>query len=102
MREHGTDAKRLVERQFYVDDCLASVATPEEAIDILTRTREMLTEYNLLLHKVSSNNKQMMKAFPVEGRAKSIKDQCRFPSSPAKLGTVMEFGNRQLHISDLL
>lgn len=53
---------------------LASVATPEEAIDILTRTREMLAEYNLLLHKVSSNNKQVMKAFPVEDRAKSIKD----------------------------
>ncbi|XP_067279206.1 uncharacterized protein [Pseudorasbora parva] len=73
-REHGTDAKRLVERQFYVDGCLASVATPEEAIDNLTRTREMLAEYNLLLHKVSSNNKQVMKAFPVEDRAKSIKD----------------------------
>lgn len=47
-REH--DSKRLVERQFCVDDCLASVATPEEAIDILTRTREMLAEYNLLRH----------------------------------------------------
>lgn len=73
-REHGTDAKRLVDRQFYLDDCLASVANPEEAIDILTRTREMLAEYNLLLLKVSSNNKQVIKAFPVEDRAKSIKD----------------------------
>ncbi|KAL0184284.1 hypothetical protein M9458_019980, partial [Cirrhinus mrigala] len=50
------------------------VATPEEAIDILTRTREMLSEYNLLLHKVTSNSKPVMNAFPVEDRAKIVKD----------------------------
>nr|XP_055053880.1 uncharacterized protein LOC129439016 [Misgurnus anguillicaudatus] len=73
-KEHGTDAKRLVEKQFYVDDCLSSVTTAEDAIDILTRTREMLAEYNLLLHKIASNDKQVVNAFPVEDRAVSIKD----------------------------
>lgn len=73
-KEHGSDAKMLVERQFYVDDCLASVATPKQAIDILTRTREMLAEYNLLLDKVTSNSKLVMNAFPVEDSAKIVKD----------------------------
>lgn len=60
--------------EFYVDDGLTSVATPEEAIDLLSRTREMLAESNLRLHKVASNSSQVMEAFPVEDRAKDLKD----------------------------
>lgn len=41
-QEHGTDARQFVERQFYVDDGLTSVATPEDAVDLLTRTKNML------------------------------------------------------------
>lgn len=73
-REHGSDARQFVERQFYVDDGLMSVATPEEAIDLLTRTRQMLAESNLRLHKVASNSSQVMEAFPAEDRAKDLKD----------------------------
>ncbi|XP_063758693.1 uncharacterized protein LOC134877201 [Eleginops maclovinus] len=73
-QEHGSDARQFVERQFYVDDGLMSVATPEEAIDLLTRTREMLAESNLRLHKLASNSSQVMEAFPVEDRAKDLKD----------------------------
>ncbi|KAK0155063.1 hypothetical protein N1851_002628 [Merluccius polli] len=35
-QEHGSDARQFVERQFYVDDGLTSVTTPEEAVDLLT------------------------------------------------------------------
>lgn len=72
--EHGSDARQFVERQFYVDDGLTSVPTPEEAVDLLTRTREMLAESNLRLHKVASNKKQVMQAFPAEDLAKDLKD----------------------------
>lgn len=72
--EHGSDARNFVERQFYVDDGLTSVATPEEAIDPLTRTQEMLAESNLRLHKVASNSSQVMVAFPAEDHAKDLKD----------------------------
>lgn len=73
-REHGSDARQFVERQFYVDDGLTSAAKPEEAIDLLTRTREMLAESNLRLLKVASNSSQVMEAFPAEDRAKDLKD----------------------------
>ncbi|KAI3365733.1 hypothetical protein L3Q82_000698 [Scortum barcoo] len=73
-KEHGSEARHFVERQFYVDDGLTSVATPEEAIDLLTRTRKMLAESNLRLHKVASNSSQVMKAFPAEDRATDLKD----------------------------
>lgn len=49
-REHGADAKQFVLRHFYVDDGLASAPTPEEAIDILTRSQKMLADSNLKLH----------------------------------------------------
>lgn len=73
-QEHGTDAKLFVERQFYVDDGLTSVATPEHAVDLLTRTKNMLAESNLRLHKVASNCSLVMEAFPVEDRAKDFKE----------------------------
>lgn len=73
-KEHGADAREFVERQFYVDDGLTSVATPEDAVDLLTRTKNMLAESNLRLHKVASNCNLVMEALPVEDRAKDLKD----------------------------
>lgn len=72
--EHGTDAKQFVMRNFYVDDGLASFSSNEEAIDILKRTREMLAESNVRLHKIASNSSKVMEAFPSEDRAKDLKD----------------------------
>ncbi|XP_036002193.1 uncharacterized protein LOC118565663 [Fundulus heteroclitus] len=72
-REHGSDARQFVERQFYVDDGLTSVATSQDAIDLLKRTQNMLAESNLRLHKIASNCSQVMEAFPSEDRAKDLK-----------------------------
>lgn len=72
--EYGTDTRQFVERQFYVDDGLTSVATPEQAIDLITRTKQMLAESNLRLHKVASNSEQVMEALPEQDRSKELKD----------------------------
>ncbi|KAM4544606.1 uncharacterized protein PAE49_017493 [Odontesthes bonariensis] len=72
--EYGSDARQFVERQFYVDDGLTSVATPEQAIDLITRTKEMLAESNLRLHKVASNSEQVMEALPEQDRSRDLKD----------------------------
>ncbi|KAM4795653.1 uncharacterized protein WCC33_000721 [Rhinophrynus dorsalis] len=55
-KEYGVDARHFVERDFYVDDGLKSLPTDEEAIDLLQRTQGMLSEANLRLHKIASNN----------------------------------------------
>ncbi|XP_028996228.1 uncharacterized protein LOC114849211 isoform X1 [Betta splendens] len=73
-REYGSDARHFVERQFYVDDGLTSVATAEDAIDLFVRTKNMLAEFNLRLHKVASNCSQVMEAFTAEDRASNLKD----------------------------
>lgn len=72
--EHGSDAKQFVHRNFYVDDGLTSVASDGEAIDLLKRTRNMMAESNIRLHKIASNSNQVMDAFLPEERAKDLKD----------------------------
>ncbi|KAK3542225.1 hypothetical protein QTP86_018786, partial [Hemibagrus guttatus] len=73
-KEYGSDAKHFVEREFYVYDGLLSTPTAVEAIDLLTRTKEMLATSNLKLHKFASNSKEVMVAFPIEDHAKGLKD----------------------------
>ena len=73
-KEHGIDVQQFVMRNFYVDNGLTSVSTDDEAIDTLKRTREMLAESNIKLHKIASNSSKVMEAFPPEERAKDLKD----------------------------
>ncbi|XP_026119086.1 uncharacterized protein LOC113098285 [Carassius auratus] len=70
----GSDTRKLVEKEFYVDDMLKSCATEAEAIDLLKRTQEMLAVSNLRLHKIISNCPSVIEAFPSEDRADGIKD----------------------------
>lgn len=61
-------------RNFYVDNGLTSVSTPEEAIDLFRNTQKMIAESNLRLHKIASNSKTVMEAFLKEDHAKDLKD----------------------------
>lgn len=73
-KEHGTDAKQFVIRNFYVDDGLTSLPTEKEAVDLLKRTKAMLAESNIHLHKIASNSHTVMESFPPEDLAKDLKD----------------------------
>ena len=70
--EFGSDAQHFVERVFYADDGLLSRATVSEAIDLLKRTQKMLATSNIRLHKVASNSKEVMQAFPADNHAKGL------------------------------
>ncbi len=72
--EFGKDAGQFVERDFYVDDGLKSLPTPEAAIDLLKRTQNMLACSNLRLHKIASNSREVMEAFPTEDHTNNLKD----------------------------
>ncbi|XP_056377073.1 uncharacterized protein LOC130273782 isoform X1 [Hyla sarda] len=71
---HGQEATQFVMKNFYVDDGLASFSSNEEAINVLKSTREMLAESNIRLNKVASNSNRVMEEFPMEDRAKDLKD----------------------------
>ena len=57
-------AKDYLFHSFYVDDGLASVDTPEQAIEILGKAREVLSSFNIRLHKLMSNSPQVLACFP--------------------------------------
>ncbi|XP_050419153.2 uncharacterized protein LOC126832434 [Patella vulgata] len=71
----GIDVKNFVDRNFYVDDGLASLPTSEQAIDLMKRTQKaLLVGGNLHLHKIASNSPEVMEAFATEDLAKDLKE----------------------------
>ncbi|KAL1267084.1 hypothetical protein QQF64_002759 [Cirrhinus molitorella] len=72
-KEYGSDVRKFIEQDFYVDDALRSFPTEEEAIDLLKRAQEALAISNLRLHKIAANKAKVMDAFPNEDLAKDIK-----------------------------
>lgn len=72
--EHGMDAKQFIMRNFLVDGGLASFSTDEEAISVLERTKDMLAESSIRLHKIASNSRAVVYAFPPEERAANLTD----------------------------
>ncbi|XP_048249047.1 uncharacterized protein LOC125378158 [Haliotis rufescens] len=72
---YGKDVQLFVERDFYVDDGLTCLLTTEQAIDLIKRTQQaLLSGGNLRLHKVASNDPEVMKTFPSDDLAKDLKD----------------------------
>ncbi|RXN13114.1 hypothetical protein ROHU_009852 [Labeo rohita] len=59
---------------FYVDDGLVSFPTEAEAIDLLKRTQESLSNSNIKLHKIASNSVKVMQAFLPEDLASGLQD----------------------------
>ena len=73
-KQFGSDVKEFIERNFYVDDGVASLPTVEHAVGLIRKTQEACKkEGNLRLHKIASNKKEVMTAFPPEDLAKDLK-----------------------------
>lgn len=70
----GGDARRFMERNFYVDDALKSLPSASAAIELLKRAQQMLERSNLRLHKIASNNAEVMATFPSDDHASDLKD----------------------------
>jgi len=74
-KTYGEDVRRFIERGFYVDDGLVAKDTPEEAIDLMKATQQsMQTNGNIRLHKIASNNIEVMQAFPNEDLTKTLRE----------------------------
>lgn len=66
-------AIRFIQRNFYVDDGLASVPSENEAIQLIEDPRKLCATGKLRLHKFVSNNEKVMATIPQEERA-TVKD----------------------------
>ncbi|XP_052245690.1 uncharacterized protein LOC127854670 [Dreissena polymorpha] len=71
--EVGSDVRKCVSSDFYVDDGITSVSTPEKAIWLMKQTQRALAlNGNLRLHKLASNNETVIAAFPQVDLAKDL------------------------------
>ena len=67
------DVPEIIFDNFYVDDCLKSVATEEKAIQILRDLQKLCTMGGFHLSKVTSNSRAVLSATPMADRSKQIK-----------------------------
>ena len=74
--EEDFDAETLdtVHRNFYVDDCLKSVSTTEQAVKLTSELRELLSRGGFNLTKWISNDKEVLASIPKSERASSVLD----------------------------
>lgn len=72
--EFGAATATFVRRNFYVDDGVRSVATEEEAIELIDKAQQLCAKGGLRLHKIISNSKQVLNAVKPEDRANELKD----------------------------
>ena len=69
----GYAAAEFLRRNFYVDDGLNSVASIEEAVELVKDIKEMCKRDGFNLHKFTSNRKEVIEQIPVSDRAEGIK-----------------------------
>ncbi|XP_077997424.1 uncharacterized protein LOC144450652 [Glandiceps talaboti] len=62
-----------VNRDFYVDDCLRSLDSDDQAIEMIVSLCELLFKGGFRLTKWSSNSKRVFRSVPFEERAKEVK-----------------------------
>lgn len=67
-------AVETVKQNFYVDDCLHSVATNTQAVCLAGQLRELLSEGGFSPTKWISNSREVINSVPESGRAPSVKD----------------------------
>ncbi len=72
VKDSDPDVKNFVNRDFYVDDGLKSLPTAKAAVDLLKDTQRTLAGSNLRLHKIASNSKEVLKAFPSQDHASDL------------------------------
>lgn len=71
----SADVKDLVINNFYVDDGLLSCTSEEEAVSLVHRTKDALSEGGALrLHKFTSNRRAVLDSFDQSDLAKNLKD----------------------------
>ena len=73
VKECDEDVQTFVYEDFYVDDGLTSLSSVDQAIDLIKRTQVALGCSTLRLHKVASNDVNVMRSFPAEDLAKDLK-----------------------------
>ena len=97
------EVKQFIKNNFYVDDGLKSTKTPQEAIAILSQTKEALSKFNIRLHKISSNSMEVTNSFPTSELSESppeLSGQSMQPTLGLKWETDKDLLAIQMNVPD--
>lgn len=73
---HFSEASiRFIERNFYVDDGLISVATDAEAIELIKEARQLCSTGKLRIHKFISNRSEVIASIPKTECAQTVQNK---------------------------
>ena len=72
--KYGSDVVQFIHRNFYVDDGLKAVPTPELAIDLIKRAQAVCSEGKVHLHKFVSNSTEVVKSLPTSELSSGMQD----------------------------
>ena len=72
--EFSENVVRTVKRNFYVNDCLKSAKSIEDAVEIVDRLREILSKGGFRLTKWSCNRSEVLDTIPQAEKAQSVVD----------------------------
>ena len=70
----SSEAVRSVKQNFYVDDCLKSVDSEEDAIHLSSELSQLLKQGGFQLTKWLSNKRKVVESVPESDRAASVRD----------------------------
>ena len=73
--KYSQEAVAAVNRAFYVDDCLLSVPTKEDAIKRVSELKSMLGESGFTIKKWTSNHQAVIASIPPEERSKKARER---------------------------
>ena len=94
------DVRYSIERCFYVDNCLQSVATEEKARTIIIKLRTLLSRGGFDLRQWASSNPNVLSQLPPEAKARSSETWMAHNPGEAQemtLGLVWHFKTDTLH-----
>ncbi|XP_068680444.1 uncharacterized protein [Montipora foliosa] len=72
--EFHPSVSSTVTRNFYVDDCLKSVKSQDEVIDLVNDLQRLLRRGSFNLTKLICNSRAVLEKIPQSGQAKEVKD----------------------------
>ena len=97
--EESAKAVDFINDGFYIDDGLASEDNASQAIETLKSTRNLLKKFNIRFHKLISNNKEVLEAFPTTELSTNL-ESLELNHSPTQhaLGTIWNIATDELQL----
>ena len=72
-QDYSVDVINTIQNNFYVDDCLKSVASDDRAVQLVQELCELLAKGGFRLTKWVSTSREVLKSIPESERAKDVK-----------------------------